>query len=55
MTCYDLARLTAIDHVAVARRMGELRDSGEVRDTGRTASGASGRQCTLWEKVATNA
>lgn len=51
MTCWDLAKLTALDHVAVARRMGELRDQGKVRDTGETAPGPNGRQCTLWEKI----
>jgi len=51
MTCYRIATLTGLDHVAVARRMGELRDRNLVRDTGETAPGASGRQCTLWERI----
>lgn len=51
MNCYDIAKFTGLDHVAVARRMGELRDQGKVRDTGETAPGPNGRQCTLWERI----
>ena len=51
MNCYLISQLTGLDHVAVARRMGELRDAGLVRDTGLTDPGPNGRECTLWEKV----
>lgn len=50
-TCYDIARRTGLDHVAVARRMRELIEAGQVRDTGKTAAGANGRECTVYDQV----
>lgn len=51
MTCYRIATLTGLDHVQVARRMGELEQMGRARPTGETAAGDSGRQCRLWEQI----
>ena len=51
-TCYDVARrCIGMDHVAAARRLGELRDAGDIRDTGRTAPSPAGRPCTIWEWI----
>jgi len=51
MTIYDIARLTGLSHVQVARRLPELRDLGHVRPTGKTAAGNTGRECRLWERI----
>lgn len=50
-TCHELAALTGLDHVAIARRLPELEAAGRVRKTGKTRPAANGRQCTVWERV----
>jgi hypothetical protein len=37
-----------LDHVQVARRMGELERAGKVRRSGETRPGPSGSQCAVW-------
>lgn len=51
-TIYDIETRAGIDHVAVARRMDELRRMGAVRTTGEQANGPTGRKCRVWERVA---
>lgn len=50
-TCYEIADLTGLDHVAVARRMRELCVVGRVCDAGITRPAFNGRQCTVWRRV----
>jgi predicted ArsR family transcriptional regulator len=51
MTIYELAKLTGLTHVQVARRMPELEQMGKARATGETRTGDSGRECRLWERI----
>lgn len=47
-TIYDLEASTGIDHVAIARRMDELRKAGKARTTGDSREGPTGRKCRVW-------
>ena len=47
-TIYEIARLTGIDHIAVARRMKEIERLGSVYRTADTRPSPQGRQCTVW-------
>jgi hypothetical protein len=50
MTIYEIAKLTGLDHVQVARRMPELEEGGHANPTGQEKQGPNGRMCRLWEK-----
>lgn len=47
-TIYELAAMTGIDHVAVARRLPELKAAGKAEPTGTTRPGHTGRECRVW-------
>jgi predicted ArsR family transcriptional regulator len=51
-TIHELAARTGLDHVAVARRMGELGKRGVIERTGTTRPSPSGRECDVWRAVA---
>jgi len=46
-TIYGIADYTKIDHVAIARRMGELERAGKVYTKGERP-GPTGRMCRVW-------
>ena len=50
-TIYELAVLTGIDHVAVARRLPELERIGQAMPTGSTKPGPTGTKCRVWQAV----
>jgi predicted ArsR family transcriptional regulator len=48
-TIYEIAGRSGLDHVAVARRISELRDKMKlVVDSGLTRPSPKGRACTVW-------
>lgn len=48
-TIYEIGERVGLDHVAVARRMGELEALNVARPSGATKVGPTGRQCRVWE------
>lgn len=49
-TIYQVAYMTNLTHVQVARRMPELQAAGDVRvKTDETRAAPTGRQCRVWE------
>lgn len=51
-TIYQIASLTGLSHVQVARRLPEMQEAGIAEPTGTTAAGPTGRQCRLWRAKA---
>ena len=47
-TIYQLADITGLSHVQVARRLPELEKFGLAETTGETRSSPSGRPCRVW-------
>lgn len=46
-TCHELAALTELDHVQVARRLKEMQG---IYPTAETRPGPSGRPCRIWKR-----
>lgn len=51
MTKDEIADVTKLDHVAVARRMKELEERKLARRTDLTRPSKTGREATVWEGV----